>query len=344
MDSKRSADDQIMAAVTEGLDDAVIEQLIDNIAIPAFVINQHHVVTHWNRALETLSGCRAGTIVGSSNHWQAFYSHRRPTMADLIVAGNLERGVDDFYRDKYHPSQLLEGAFVAEDFFPDLGDRGEWLAFTASPLHDSAGAIVGAIETLTPITERKQAEQRLIASEQRYRELSSLDELTRLFNVRHFNMEISSELERARRYRQPLAMAMLDLDHFKRLNDTWGHQFGDQVLEGVGTCVRGMLRAVDSAYRYGGEEFAVLMPQADLNGAMIAMERINQALAAERFQTPAGDSISITASVGVAAAGSDESAKSLIGRADKALYRAKADGRNRVRGCDIGGVFTGTDL
>ncbi|WP_296058994.1 sensor domain-containing diguanylate cyclase [uncultured Amphritea sp.] len=312
------------------LDGIGVGNLLDNIPIPAFIINTDHVITHWNISLEIASGLASRDVVGTQDQWRPFYKTKRPTMADLIVSGVQTSELDQFYAAKYHPSDVLPGAFMAEDFFPDIGKGGEWLSFTASPIKDANGDLIGAIETLVVITDRKKAEFELTEREKRYRELSQVDDLTQLYNSRHFYNELESELERARRYKQPLSLCMLDLDFFKRLNDNFGHPFGDQVLRKLGSLIKLHLRSVDSAYRYGGEEFAIIMPQVELQNAFTAVERLRLELSEVDFRTPTGEVVNVSLSAGLTCAEGADSTGSLVSKADKALYRAKRSGRNRT--------------
>ncbi|SER08346.1 diguanylate cyclase (GGDEF) domain-containing protein [Amphritea atlantica] len=312
------------------LDGIGIGNLLDNIPIPAFIINTQHVITHWNVSLEIASGLSSRDVVGTQDQWRPFYKNKRPTMADLIVAGVNIPELDQFYAAKYHPSDVLPGAFMAEDFFPDIGIGGEWLSFTASPIKDENSEIIGAIETLVVISDRKKAEFELTEREQRYRELSQVDDLTQLYNARHFYNELEHELERSRRYKQPLTLCMLDLDFFKDVNDRFGHPFGDQVLRKLGFLIKSHLRCVDSAYRYGGEEFVIIMPQVEINDAFTAVERLRLELSEVDFRTGSGQVINVSLSAGLVQAQASDNKESLVARADKALYRAKGGGRNRT--------------
>lgn len=139
----------------------LLAQILDGDPVPTFVINADHVVVHWNRACEAIIGMPANRMVGTRDQWSAFYPQARPVMADLIVDRALENHVATYYSGKYRRSTLIDGAFEAEDFFPEFASGGRWLFFTAAPLRDASGNIVGAIETLQDITERKQAEQAL---------------------------------------------------------------------------------------------------------------------------------------------------------------------------------------
>jgi len=143
------------------LSSQTLSKIINGSAIPLFVINKEHKVTHWNTALEALTGWKSQDVIGTDDHWQAFYSEKRPAMADLIVNGASTEEIEVYYRDKYKKSVLIEGAYEAEDFFPALGRKGRWLHFTASPIRDENSQIIGAIETLIDTTERKVLENNL---------------------------------------------------------------------------------------------------------------------------------------------------------------------------------------
>jgi len=141
-------------------------QILEGSPIAAFVIDRDHQVIFWNRALEELSRIRADDVVGTDQQWRAFYGLKRPCMADLIIDEKLAE-VKKWYAGKGHPSKLLKEAFEATEFFPDLGEGGRWLRFTAAAIRNSQGELVGAVETLEDISERKTAEQALKESEQR---------------------------------------------------------------------------------------------------------------------------------------------------------------------------------
>jgi len=143
------------------LNSEMLAKITDGSPIPAFVINKQHKVTHWNTAIEALSGIKREKIIGTDEQWRAFYSGKRPAMADLIVDGAPTDEIEVYYRGKCKKSRLIDGAYEAEDFFPDLGRNGKWLHFTASPIRDNNGEIIGVIETLEDITERKDAEDNL---------------------------------------------------------------------------------------------------------------------------------------------------------------------------------------
>ncbi len=161
-------------------------------------------------------------------------------------------------------------------------------------------------------------------------ELATTDSLTGLSNRRHFFEVADQAFERARRYHGRLSALMLDVDHFKKVNDLYGHSVGDQVLQEVSRLCRQNMRRVDIIGRYGGEEIAFVMPETDTEEARMAAERLRQIIEGYSFETQAGR-LSVTVSIGVAGLKEEDNALHfLLDRADQALYRAKQDGRNRV--------------
>ncbi len=138
--------------------------------IPTFVIGNDHKVILWNRALEKCTGLKAEEIIGTNQHWKAFYDRERPCMADLMVDGRIEE-ISQWYTGKYKKSELVEEGYEATDYFPLLGEGGKWLYFTAVAIKDTQGNLVGAMEKLEDITERRRAEEALKESEEKYRDL-----------------------------------------------------------------------------------------------------------------------------------------------------------------------------
>lgn len=160
---------------------------------------------------------------------------------------------------------------------------------------------------------------------------AAVDALTGCLTGRHGMELVRVELRRAQRYARPTALAFVDLDHFKQINDRHGHPCGDAVLQAVGAAMRAALRGSDLCCRYGGDEFVLLLPETPLDGAQRAAKSLRRKLAATTVERPEGP-VSVTASIGVAAARLGEmDAASLLARADAAMYRAKRAGRNTVR-------------
>lgn len=170
--------------------------------------------------------------------------------------------------------------------------------------------------------------------------LAITDDLTKLFNARHFYKRLTSEIDRANRYEHPLALMMLDIDYFKVYNDTYGHLEGNTVLMRIGHTIRNGLRRLDSAYRYGGEEFTVVLPETDGANAHHVARRLSAAIGNETFFPVEDKGVGITVSIGIAQYRPEENMEAFIKRADMAMYESKKRGRNRITffDADTGGA------
>jgi diguanylate cyclase (GGDEF)-like protein len=241
-----------------------------------------------------------------------------------------EEAIVGLYGDNFRRSTLIEGAYEVEVFSPSFGISGRWLYITAAPLADSFGRIIGAIETVQDITERKNAEKELKKSEQRYREMSITDALTKLYNSRHFFRQLDYEVNRARRYKKPLSLILMDIDNFKRYNDTYGHPEGDSVLKVLSATIKKDLRDSDTACRYGGEEFTVILPETDGEDAFHVAERLRKDFKDVALSPLSETDVHMTVSIGVGSYIPGESADALLKRVDEAMFLAKKDGKNRV--------------
>ncbi|MDX6805171.1 PleD family two-component system response regulator [Terrihabitans rhizophilus] len=183
--------------------------------------------------------------------------------------------------------------------------------------------------TLTQIR-RHRYTQRLRSKYQMSLQWAVTDPLTGMHNRRYMETHLETLLDQDQDRPRPLSVIMVDIDHFKSINDRYGHDRGDDVLRGFGERVRQSVRSVDLACRYGGEEFIILMPDADIGVAQAVGERLRRRMESEPFGDGADEPISVTISVGITASQPNDSPAAIMKRADLALYRAKSDGRNRV--------------
>ncbi len=183
------------------------------------------------------------------------------------------------------------------------------------------------------VTERNMIQNALIESEKRYQEMSIIDDLTRLYNYRYFFAQLEKEIEISKRYGQPLSLILIDIDDFKQYNDTYGHMEGDRVLARVGQILNNSIRKSDTAFRYGGEEFLVLMPVTELEESSVTAERIRQAISKDVFEPIPGEKVCVTVSIGVAQYKGEKDAREFFQRVDNLMYEAKKTGKNRV--CDL---------
>ncbi|MDA3791018.1 MAG: diguanylate cyclase [Desulfobacula sp.] len=166
-------------------------------------------------------------------------------------------------------------------------------------------------------------------------QMAITDELTQIYNRRYFHTRLDQEVSRSKRYDHPLSLMMLDIDHFKRVNDVYGHQIGDDVLAGLAAIIKSTTRKMDVVVRYGGEEIAVILPETDGSGAVLNAEKIRHNIEKHVFEVLNGKILQVTVSVGVScldqiANNEEDKAKKLIKIADDALYQAKKSGRNQV--------------
>ncbi len=235
----------------------------------------------------------------------------------------------------YGPEKILQNPDSASDLFActTVLDHkrlmvvfcatGDWLSHLVSEdrlvLQAVASELVVAVENsqLYKLTKR----------------LSVTDELTGLFNYRYLQQRLEDEIERARRYSRSIALLMLDADDFKLFNDTHGHIAGDRALEEIGIVLRRAVREIDVVCRYGGEEFSVILPETDAEGAYVVAEKVREAIAVHRFADANGErEVRLTVSIGLATyPGSASDREELLRQADDALYQAKNFGRDRVR-------------
>ena len=165
---------------------------------------------------------------------------------------------------------------------------------------------------------------------EKLQKLATTDGLTKLYNSRSFYSQLELEVDRFNRYRHPLSLLLLDIDNFKEFNDTYGHLEGDKVLVRFSQIIKDCLRINDSAYRYGGEEFTVILPETNGDEAKTVAQRIRSTLEAENFKPTPDQSAKITISIGVTQYFPKEELSAFIRRADQAMYFSKQNGRNRV--------------
>ncbi|MCE5264839.1 MAG: sensor domain-containing diguanylate cyclase [Deltaproteobacteria bacterium] len=216
-----------------------------------------------------------------------------------------------------------------QEYTDDAG-RKQFVHVVKTPVFNPEGKVIGTQGVFFDISEQKRMEEALRESENRYREMSMIDGLTRLYNSRHFYFQLKIELDRSNRYGQPLTLLMLDLDDFKTFNDSFGHVEGDHVLSRLGQVIKKCLRETDFACRYGGEEFTIILPITSSAEGVITAERIRTEFSKEPFRPEPDQEIYMTVSIGIAQYKPREAMKAFVHRVDQLMYQGKKNGKDKV--------------
>jgi two-component system cell cycle response regulator len=256
------------------------------------------------------------------DHWDLVILDRKlPDMDGVVLAQELRTQAD--FRTRY--IIMLTGEAEQEDKVQGL-ELGADDYITKPFQYPELLARIRAGKRIVDL------QKELLETNKRLELLSITDGLTKLHNHRYFQDELARAFEESQRYQRPLSLAMIDIDFFKKFNDTYGHAVGDDVLKQAADLYRHSVRSTDLVARYGGEEFAVMMPETALDDGIAFAEKIRNMIETTPLDTQAGP-LNVTVSLGVASVPHSRihSAKELIVAADKALYRAKRNGRNQVQ-------------
>jgi two-component system NtrC family sensor kinase len=232
-----------------------VSEFFDGSPVPAFAIDAEHVVTHWNKACEHTTGVPASAMVDTQNHWQPFYRQRRPLLADLVVSGTAEAQIDTYYHNKYKRSVLIPGAYEAEDFFPQMGESGRWLFFSAAPLRDVDGHIVGAIEVLQDVTQRKLAEMSL------HKAQAGLEHLVakRTAQLAQANARLEEDIRRREEAEAELLRRNAELTELNaRLSMTQQQLVQSEKLASIGQLAAGVAHEINNPIGYIFSNFGTL--------------------------------------------------------------------------------------
>ncbi|MFZ6720369.1 ATP-binding protein [Undibacterium sp. Ji49W] len=231
-----------------------LAQFLDSSPVPTFVIDSHHVITHWNKACEYVLGYSAASMISTRHQWKAFYRENRPVLADLVLSGD-DIFIQKFYKNKFSSSQLIPGAYEAIDFFPDLHEHGLWLHFTAAPLYNQEGKIVGAIETLEDITERCDAENALRQAH------SNLENLVkkRTLQLADTNNKLEADIKQREAVENELVRRNTELTELNaRLSMAQEQLLQSEKLASIGQLAAGVAHEINNPIGYIFSNFATL--------------------------------------------------------------------------------------
>ncbi|SCA55338.1 PAS/PAC sensor-containing diguanylate cyclase [Candidatus Terasakiella magnetica] len=294
----------------------ILSEVVDGCPVPMFVLNDEHVVTHWNKACESIIGTKAEDIVGTKDQWKAFYDKERPVLADLAMEHKYSE-LSEYYKGIWAASPLIADGWEATDYFPNFKPGPKWLYFTAAPLHSDDGSVIGAVETLQDVSNQKQYEAKLEFQ-------ANHDALTGLANRNLLTDRLKQAIAHAGRDNRLLSLLFIDLDNFKTINDTLGHNVGDQLICETGRKISNTVRSGDTVARLGGDEFVVLLfaPESEDHVTDI-VQRLTEEVATSYCHE--GQDLHVGCSVGVAMYPQDGTdVDTLMKNADSAMYLAKA--------------------
>ena len=290
-------------------------QVLDSLGHGVVVLDPECRIQYWNRWMERSSGHQAVEV--SDRPLTELYPGLDTAAFQRNLKSVLSFGIVAYF------SQRVHGQLFPFSPAPGSPDGFELMQqhCVMGPLREN-GKVVAVYLTVEDVTETVSYQRRLA-------ELAMRDVLTSAFNRRFFDRRFAEELERARRYGRSLGLVMIDIDHFKAVNDGFGHQFGDEALKVVAAVCGQSIRASDILARYGGEEFCLLLPETGVDEASALAERARAAV--ERSPVRAhGRVADLTISAGVSVSREGDATDDLLRRADEALYEAKNGGRNKV--------------
>ncbi|MDF1535065.1 MAG: sensor domain-containing diguanylate cyclase [bacterium] len=293
--------------------DTFYMQLMDNLYDGVYFVDKDRIITYWNKGAERLTGYSKSTAQGRSCS-DNFLAHVDDTGKRLCDDGCPLHEV------------LTDGQPREQDLYLHHRDGHRLpVSVRVSPITDDGGRIIGAVEIFSDNSIHVANQRRIDELEQ----LALLDTLTRIGNRRYLEMTLESKLAETARYNTQIAIFFMDIDNFKDINDTWGHDAGDEVLKVVSRTLNGVIRPMDILGRWGGEEFIAATTNINRGTARSIGERFRKLI--ERSSVPVNDQrITFTITVGATIARPDDDLASIVKRADQQMYKAKRAGKNRV--------------
>jgi diguanylate cyclase (GGDEF)-like protein len=305
-------------------DQSLLTAFLASVEVGIVSLNTDFTVDSWNQFMENHSGKSASDMVGTS-----LFSHFPEIDANWLIAKtepviNLSSPSFIIWEQRPHLFKFLSARPITS------GSEYMYQNVTIFPLHDENGAVVKMCMIVYDVTDQALAKIQAENLNNALSEISRVDGLTGLYNRRYWQERFDEVYKLEKRREQAVSAIMLDIDHFKKVNDTYGHQAGDKVIQSLAKVIQQSIRETDIAGRYGGEEFAIVLVGADADKAFIVAERMRLRAEANAVQHE-DQTINFTISVGIA--GFDKKHKSPMAwleKADQALYEAKESGRNRV--------------
>ena len=289
------------------------EELLENLFDGVYYVDREKKITFWNKSAEKISGYTKGEVMGSSCG-DDLLKHIDNKGTELCVKGcPVGRTLND--------GMIRE----ADVYLHHKNGHRVPVSIRVSPIRDEKDDIVGAVELFVDNSHRKA----ILRAMKVLKEEVFVDALTGVGNRRFGEMNLTNRISELKTHSIPFGLLFLDIDDFKKFNDTYGHSVGDKVLKMVGETILNTLRAMDIICRWGGEEFIVILPNVDISTLKRVAERI-RVLVAESWISAEKEKLRVTVSIGGTMATDDDDVESLVHRADKLMYQSKDSGRDNV--------------
>eukprot|EP00439_Symbiodinium_sp_Y106_P088044 s1_g580.t1 len=297
-------------------DKSIFEDLFDHAFDAQWILSADMVIEHANAAAAMLTGYQVEDLIGQP--------------LSLLLPPKIAEAHDD-YVAQYHRHGATHGVLGKSRRFEVQARDGSLIPIQLKAFRLGGGSTEGRFgATMVDLRAQVRLEQEQLHTISQLKRLALIDPLTELWNRRAFDEALDRQTALVSRHHSMAALAMIDIDHFKRVNDTYGHAAGDKVLQLLAIHLKQCVRKEDMCARLGGEEFGVLMPACDSASAVLVIERALQRVATDHFDLTDGRTISISFSAGVAPIEGGVSAPKMLERADAAMYHAKESGRARV--------------
>lgn len=303
------------ATVDFDLDPAVYETILDHVEDGIYFVDRNKRIRLWNNGAESITGFSRDDVLGGvcGNHWLCHVdASGRVLCSDACPIEQALNRASPFENEAYLQHKL--------------GHRIP-VRIKSWPLRNRQGELIGIVEVFRPTIVGRRQDQII----EELSHLALIDDLTRLPNRRHFDLQLDRRLAELNRFGWPFGVLMIDLDHFKEVNDTFGHHVGDQVLHMVGRTLLANCRSLDTVARWGGEEFAAIIANVRDEELLRVAEKLRAMVETSGLRESSSAPVQVTISIGGAMARPNETGGELMRRADDMLYAAKRSGRNRIR-------------
>ena len=296
------------------MEDNFYKEILNSLQDGVYYLDRDRVITYWNRGAEQISGYTAEQVIG------------RPCRNNLLNHVN-EQGLELCNEHCPMAATMQDGkpreAYIylrhAEGYRVPVQIR-------AIPIRDKSGNIIGAVETFHKGVSPEKTERRI----RKLQQTALLDPLTAIGNRRHLENRLKTSMLDYHEHHLPFGLLFCDIDHFKNINDTYGHNLGDQVLRMIAQTLRANIRETDSMGRWGGEEFLVILHDVDIDSLLKIAEKLLNLVRNSNLTLPDKGTLSATISIGGTLVRENDTIVSVVDRADRLMYQSKANGRNRI--------------